>query len=189
MKVKIDIKTFSGSVLFSYESEDNTIKKTLEKAVLEGANLRGANLRGANLTGAYLRGAKFTEPIYIADLYSLKLLPKNTKLTFWKYIQNGKSPYQNSVYKVGKTYTEKEFNKNEFEDCGEGLNIATLGWVLRDSVGKDNVRLLEVEFKVSDIVAIPYYTDGKFRVKKMKVLRKISREDGVKLLEKVTGLK
>jgi len=214
MKTKIEIKTFGGSLLFSFETEENTIKKTLEKAVsgganlwdanlrgayLWGANLRGANLRGADLWGANLRdadlrgadlrGAKFNEPIFIADLYSLKLLPKTTVLRFWKYIQNGKTPYQNATYKVGKTYTFKKCDTDENSECGEGGNVATLGWCLRDSIRKEKIELLELEFKVSDIVAIPYYTDGKFRVKKFKVLRKISRKDGVKLLQKVTGIK
>ncbi len=57
MKTKIEIKSIWGSVLFSYEKEDNTIKDTLEEAVKSGANLGGAYLRGANLGGAYLRGA------------------------------------------------------------------------------------------------------------------------------------
>ena len=57
MKIKIDIKSIFGNVLFSFEKENNTIKDTLEEANLRGANLRGANLRGANLRGAYLRGA------------------------------------------------------------------------------------------------------------------------------------
>jgi hypothetical protein len=62
-KIKIEIKSrVTGSVLFEYEKEDNTIKDTVIKAVeagadLRGANLGGANLRGADLGGAYLGGA------------------------------------------------------------------------------------------------------------------------------------
>ena len=57
-KVKIEIKNrWTGSVLFEYEKENNTIKDTLEKAVREGANLKGADLAGANLEGANLAGA------------------------------------------------------------------------------------------------------------------------------------
>jgi len=57
-KVKIEIKNrWTGSVLFEYEKENNTIKETLEKAVEERADLRGAYLRGADLSGAYLSGA------------------------------------------------------------------------------------------------------------------------------------
>ena len=59
MKLKIEIKNYwTESVLFEYESEDNTIKETLQKAVKSGADLRGADLRDAYLRGADLRGAK-----------------------------------------------------------------------------------------------------------------------------------
>lgn len=53
MKTKIEIKSIWGSVLFSYEKEDNTIKDTLEEAINSGANLRGAYLGGANLRGEW----------------------------------------------------------------------------------------------------------------------------------------
>ena len=61
-KIKLQIKSVAGSILFEYEKEDNTILQTLiaaikEGANLEGANLKGANLYGANLEGAYLKGA------------------------------------------------------------------------------------------------------------------------------------
>ena len=62
MVTKIEIKSIFGSVLFSYEKEDNSIKYTIEEAVKRGADLGGADLcgaylRGADLCGAYLRGA------------------------------------------------------------------------------------------------------------------------------------
>ena len=56
-KIKIQIKTVFGDVLFEYEKENNTIKDTVEEAVRQGANLGGANLRGANLGGANLGDA------------------------------------------------------------------------------------------------------------------------------------
>ena len=55
--IKIQIKTALAKVLFEYEKESNTNKKTLEKAVKEGADLRRAYLEGADLEGAYLEGA------------------------------------------------------------------------------------------------------------------------------------
>ncbi len=117
------------------------------------------------------------------------LLIADTKLKFWKYLQNSKSPYRHAEYKVGKTYKVKKFSKDENKQCDEGLNVATIMWCLRDSFGKENIELIEVEFKVSDIVAIPYWTDGKFRVKRFKVLRKISREEGMDLMYKISGFK
>ena len=57
MKIKIDIKSVFGNVLFSFEKENNTIKDTLVEANLRGADLECANLKGADLRGADLRGA------------------------------------------------------------------------------------------------------------------------------------
>ena len=57
MKIKIDIKSIFGNVLFSFEKENNTIKDTLEEAYLEGADLGYANLEGADLGYANLGGA------------------------------------------------------------------------------------------------------------------------------------
>lgn len=48
MKIKIDIKSVFGNVLFSFEKENNTIKDTLVEANLEDANLEGAYLEGAD---------------------------------------------------------------------------------------------------------------------------------------------
>ena len=90
-KVKIQIKSIFGNVLFEYEKEDNTIKDTLVKAVKRGADLRdadlrdaylrdaylsdaylrGADLRGADLSGADLRGADLRD----ADLSGAKEIP------------------------------------------------------------------------------------------------------------------
>ena len=56
-KIKLQIKSIAGSILFEYEKEDNTILQTLIAAIKEGANLEGAYLYGANLKGAYLKGA------------------------------------------------------------------------------------------------------------------------------------
>lgn len=40
--IKIEIKTMIGTVLFSHETQENTIKKTLQEAVNRGADLEGA---------------------------------------------------------------------------------------------------------------------------------------------------
>ena len=57
-EIKISIKNrWTGSILFEYSSVDNTLAKTVTKALKGGADLRGADLRGAYLRGADLRGA------------------------------------------------------------------------------------------------------------------------------------
>ena len=57
MKIKIEIRSVLGKVLFALEKENNTIKETLEQAVKENANLRNSNLVGANLVNSNLVGA------------------------------------------------------------------------------------------------------------------------------------
>ncbi len=159
----------------------------LQGAYLQGADLKGADLQGADLKGAYLQGAdlqgaKYKEPLFLPDLYSLKLQPKRNKLRFWKYLQNGKSPYQYSKYEVGKTYTCKDYLKDEQISCGKGLSVATLIWCLLDNSKTDE--FIEVEFIANDIIAVPFGTDGKFRVKKFKVIKKYTRKQVVMILNK-----
>jgi len=159
----------------------NLREADLRGADLREANLWEANLRGANLRGADLWGANYKEPLFLCDLYSLKLLPKNTVLTFWKYLRDGTSPYRNFKYEVGKEYKFEQYNSDENNQCGEGGNVATLMWCLKDDLNANE--FIEVEFRVKDIVAVPHLTDGKFRVKKLKVLRKMNRKKVVKLLK------
>ena len=74
MKIKIDIKSIFGNVLFSFEKENNTIKNTLVEATLNGANLREADLCETDLRGADLGYADLRE-VYLeyADLREVYL--------------------------------------------------------------------------------------------------------------------
>ena len=68
MKVSI-LSRFNASLLFEYESEENSLKITLQAAVKSGANLRGADLDGAYLRGANLDGEKLTKtPLQLNNL-------------------------------------------------------------------------------------------------------------------------
>ena len=68
-KIKIQIKSVFGDVLFEYEKENNTVKDTVEEAVRQKVNLNGANLYRANLDGASLNGASLNG----ANLYRANL--------------------------------------------------------------------------------------------------------------------
>ena len=76
--IKIQIKTWFGKLIFEYESENNSIKKTLLEAIksdanLSDADLSGADLRLANLSDADLSGADFRRANLIdADLRRAK---------------------------------------------------------------------------------------------------------------------
>ena len=71
-QIKIEIRNrWTGSVVFEYTKEGNTITETVLEAIRRGADLRdtdlcGANLRGADLRDAYLRGADLRDA-YLRD--------------------------------------------------------------------------------------------------------------------------
>ena len=48
-KIKIEIKSVFGNVIFTHECVDNTVAKTVEKAVQENTDLRHADLRFVDL--------------------------------------------------------------------------------------------------------------------------------------------
>ena len=62
--IKIQINSIYGSLLFEYEKENNTIKKTLEYAVKRGVYLRGADLQGADLQGVRIKKAVVFTGLY-----------------------------------------------------------------------------------------------------------------------------
>jgi len=154
----------------------------LRRADLWGADLWGADLWGADLWGADLWGADLREADLLPNLYILKFQNGNTKLRAWKYVLNGSTVYQRSVYEVGRIYKEKDFSEDERILCDRGLNVATLQWCLQDTSSSEAL-FLEVEFYAKDIVAVPFATTGKFRVKRFKVLREITREEAEQIIE------
>ncbi len=60
MKTEIEIKSIYGSILFSFEKEDNTVKETVGEAIKSGANLGYADLSGADLSHADLSYANLS---------------------------------------------------------------------------------------------------------------------------------
>ncbi len=150
----------------------------LQDANLQGANLQGANLQGAflqdaNLQGANLRGASLqdaknilkyrTTPLYM-------LLDQPGKIRAYKLVNtDGEGPFQGGIkYARGKVVAVKNANTNEEDQCGAGINLATLDWCL--SEWRPGYKILVCEFTKRDIAAIPIGSDGKFRVRRCRVI-------------------
>ena len=73
-QIKIEIRNrWTGSVVFEYTKEGNTITETVLEAIRRCANLYGADLRGADLYGANLRDANLCD----ADLCDANLCGAN----------------------------------------------------------------------------------------------------------------
>ena len=142
----------------------------LQGANLRGANLQGANLQGANLQGANLQGAMGCNKHRTTDLFIL--LDQPGKVRAYKLVnKNGYGPYRNEIqYRTGQTY-EAEINPDENEQCGAGINLATLPWCM--SGWQPGYRILIAEFTIKDPatdICIPIASDGKFRVRKCKIV-------------------
>jgi hypothetical protein len=154
----------------------NLSSANLRWANLSSADLRSADLRWADLSSANLSSAK--DQALFADNLTLLRYQKHKMRAFKFVTADMKSPINGSVlYKVGKFVEEQNCNTSELEDCGAGLNVATLEWCVKNNNQGDNAIYLEVEFSPEDIVSIPFQSDGKFRVKKLKVIRKLKAEE------------
>lgn len=76
MKTKIEIKNkITGKILFEFETENNSVKKTVMEAVNKRADLGGADLRCAYLGGADLRGIKIKKTAVFTGLYDYIAMP------------------------------------------------------------------------------------------------------------------
>jgi hypothetical protein len=71
-------------------------------------------------------------------------------------------------YVLGETYEVTNPNTDVGEQCGAGVNVATLDWCLKN--WQTGYRILLVQFTAKDIACIPIATDGKFRLRKCTVV-------------------
>jgi len=169
--MKFTIKNNYGDMMFEVEAESFVKAVEQKYADLRGANLRGANLRGADLYGAdlhgaNLRGAKNISKYITTPLYLL--LDQPGKIRAYKLInQQGEGPYNGGInYLNGKEFSANA-NMDEQEQCGAGINLATLDWCIKE--WREGYRILIMEFteKRKDgtpNICVPIGSDGKFRV-------------------------
>jgi hypothetical protein len=186
----VEIKNrFTGSVIYTSECENlrqAVIEALSKKADLYGADLSGANLSGANLSRADLSGANLSGAnLSRANLYGAKNFNKYLvtpllmlhdqpgKIRAYKLVkENNEGPFNGGIkFEVKKSYEVKGANTNETEQCGAGINLATLDWCMKE--WKEGYKILIAEFTAKDIACIPTGTDGKFRVHRCKIVREV----------------
>jgi len=128
-KMKIEIKNRdTNDVIFAFDCENNTIKKTVEEAVrlkinlteanlsrtnLRVANLSWADLSGADLVGAYLSGA-YLMGAYLSRTYlsvaDLRGVLGNMKEICSMQIEQYPITFTNEVLQIGcKKFTHQEW--------------------------------------------------------------------------------
>lgn len=154
-------------------------------AVFAGVDLRGADLRDADMTNAdvsdgvftdaKLRGAVGVNPYRIQPLYSRRL-ETGSQVAYKLITPSGEGTFAGGInyldaLATGRTVRIPDANTDEFEACARGINVATLVWALNE--WREGRRVLEVLFEATDIAAIPWASDGKFRLFRCRVTREI----------------
>ena len=148
----------------------------LHSADLHGADLRYADLHGADLSSADLSSANLSSAKGVNKYLCtpLEILREQIgKIRAYKLVNSELMGafYPKIKYVIGKTVEVIKPEENEQMQCGKGINLATLDWCIKGWC--EGRKILVCEFTKKDIVAIPIATDGKFRVRKCKVIKEV----------------
>ena len=153
----------SADLSYANLSYANLSYADLRYANLSSADLRYANLRSADLSSAKNINKYITTPLYL-------LLDQIGIIRAYKIVNDKNEGIYNGglVYEIGKELEIKDADTNELNECGKGINLATLDWCIKEY--KEGYKILIAEFTKEDIACIPIGSDGKFRVFKCKIV-------------------
>ncbi len=142
----------------------------LRCADLRDADLRGADLRGADMHDANLSNAQNIENQNSADYISAHFDKTEDGIIVYKTFNNYQQPNPNWIIEEG-SVIEENVNYNRTNDCGCGVNVATLDWIKKHGgQGRDIWECLIKWEWLSDVV-VPYHTDGKIRAGRVQLVR------------------
>ena len=149
-KIKLQIKNrWTGSVLFKYEKENNTIKETLIEAVKKGANLCGAKeipylplacpsdgafvgwKKVKSLSSAYLVKLEIPEDARRCSATTQKCRCDKAKVLDIIEIGNEdrhinkitNTSHIDLLYKVGTMVYPDSFDENRWNECSHGIHF------------------------------------------------------------------
>ena len=178
-------------MLINYVEREIKPLADLSRADLSGANLYGADLSGANLSRANLSGANLSVARNIPLMFNTFL--HGVKYTAYKAVN---SAYQSLMahgckgtrldYSIGNKVSVPNANTDRRELCAAGVNVAYLEYIFNNH--RDDTIVL-VEFYGEDVAAVPYASDGKFRLHRCTVIRDVTEEVKRFIEEMSTGQK
>ena len=189
------IKTIKGDCLIGVNlSEANLSKANLSEADLSKADLSKANLSKADLSEANLSGADLFE----ANLSKANLSGVINLINPLEYLQaNFKKSPNNDGYLAYKAFNlyyppptywginqgsilTEEVNYDRTNTCGSGINVASSAkWVVNNLSKERSTTIWEVLIKWEwlCLTVVPYNTDGKIRVGKCQLIRKLNEKE------------
>jgi hypothetical protein len=148
----------------------NLSSADLSSADLSFADLRSADLSSANLSSADLSFANLSET-FLQDIDWLAWMGIVPDARGYARAYKLTNAQKEGIYKRGIVYGKKgkvaaTLDTDVYQQCGSGINLATLQWCLRElKQAGENPHLYIYQFKVSpENVCAPMASDGKFRV-------------------------
>ena len=164
--------SFSGANLVGAYLNDTNLQDAnlsyanLSDAKLNCANLDNVNWRYANLHDTNLSGAKNL-------LSTVDFLENNFEKTKDGYIAykcfNGAYPKNEDWEIKSGSVINENVNPNRTDECGCGINVATIDWVHRTYPYRTIWRVL-IRWEWLCGVCVPYNTDGKIRCERVELI-------------------
>ncbi|MFH0938217.1 MAG: hypothetical protein V1899_02915 [Planctomycetota bacterium] len=158
--MNIQIKNGSGVVIF--ETEADSQRDAIVKAIASSADLSSADLSSANLS--YAIGII---PELVCDLLILK--DQLGSMVSYKLTNQRDEGIFNGglIYADNAELLVADANTDPNQTCASGINVGTLAWVLKNYEPSHRVKV--IHHIASDIACIPTTTDGKYRLSRCHV--------------------
>ena len=158
--------------------DDDGRRADLRLADLSGADLSEANLSGANLSEANLSEADLSEAnlsgangLALQSVF-IQSLERDEKgfITYKTFGEHYSMPEKWTI-KPCEIITENCCT-DRTNDCGCGVNVATLEWVQKNTRGD----VWKVRIPFGALIIVPYISNGKFRTEQCELIEQIDRE-------------
>jgi len=149
----------------------------LSRADLSGADLSGANLSRADLSRADLSGADLSEAENLFDpIQYLKTHFEmiNLGLICYKTFHENYQPNPNWKIEQQSILTEN-VNPLPTNDCGCGINVATLDWVKGNCSRSNPIWKCLIPIEALCSIVVPYNTTGKIRCGMVQLLEVVNK--------------
>jgi hypothetical protein len=75
-------------------------------------------------------------------------------------------------------------NRNAYDECGEGINVATLGWIYVNRRSEiTTVWKVLIPWEEAVGITVPYNFEGKIRCENIKLLKALTEEEFIESLK------
>ena len=143
-----------------------------------------ANLPGADLSRADLSRAKNIPLVFNTFLPGVEYTAFKAVTKELQSLMVHGDVGTSLDYSIGNIVTVKNANTDRRELCASGINVAYMEYILKNHM-KNTIVL--VEFYGQDVAAVPYASDGKFRLHRCTVIRDVTEEVKRYIEEMSTG--